>query len=419
MVVPLKTSPIVSSRQSSILLEAGTAMKKTHSCAQSFAANHALRVLCCAWALWATSALAAPQADPAAPKASPAARLVTAKQGRAIVDAAVDLDPSTPGAQDCSHLVHQIYSLAGYEYSYANSFELYAGHQKFRRVRNPQAGDLVAWPGHVGIVLEPRQHTFYSLVRSGLQAEDYQGPYWRSRGKPRFYRYVAGIAGRVESAETKQASPPRTPATAQNGNALAIAERDEPEPTSSKQAVQEASERTPVMAARNARAGESARASMPSSILISAEQLKPTADEVASAISEFGNVAANELQTDEPLRLHQPVVIFDQLRVERVEIKRDKGWAHLEIESHVRITGDGADFRRRNEKVRWELRRSEKGWTAVAPGEARYVSRDAAVRMLAAQLAQLAESDAATRHDDALIGQEARIVNLLSALLEK
>jgi len=394
-------------------------MKKTHSCAQSFVANHALRVLCCACALWATSAQAAPQADPAAPKASPAVRLVSAKQGRAIVDAAVDLDPSTPGAQDCSHVVHQIYSLAGYEYSYANSFDLYAGHQKFRRVRYPQAGDLVAWPGHVGIVLEPRQHTFYSLVRSGLQAEDYQGPYWRSRGKPRFYRYVAAIAGRVESAEAKQGSPPRPPATARNGNAVAIAERDEPEPTPSKQAVQEASERTPVMASRNARADESARESIPSSILISAEQLKPTADEVAGAISEFGNVAANELQTDEPLRLHQPVVIFDQLRVERVEIKRDKGWAHLEIESHVRITGDGADFKRRNEKVRWELRRSEKGWTAVAPREARYVPRDAAVRILAAQLAQLTESDAATRHDDALIGQEARIVNLLSALLEK
>jgi hypothetical protein len=40
------------------------------------------------------------------------------------------------------------------------------------------------------------------------------------------------------------------------------------------------------------------------------------------------------------------------------------------------------------------------------------------VRILAAQLARLAESDSAARHDDAVLGQEARIANLLSALLE-
>jgi hypothetical protein len=393
-------------------------MNKARSYAHSFTTPQFVRVICCAYVLSATSVAAAPQTDPAAPKAAPTVRLVTAKQGHAIVDAALDIDASTPGAQDCSHLVHQIYSLAGYDYPYASSFDLYAGHPKFRRVRYPQAGDLVAWPGHVGIVLEPRQHTFYSLVRSGLQAEDYQEPYWRSRGRPRFYRYVAGPGIRVESADLKHASP-QAGATKRSGNALAIAERDDPEPFPSNQTVQEASERSPVLAARNAPANESAEESIPSSILVSAEQRKPTADEVAGRISELGNVAANALQTEEPLHLQQPMVIFDDLRVQRVEVKRDKGWAHLQIESHVRIAADGVDFKRRNEKVRWELRRSENGWTVFAPGEARYVPRAAAVRALAAQLALMTQSEAATRHDDALIGQEARIVNLLGALLGK
>src|SRR5579859_2089588 len=399
------------------MLVAAVNAMKNHIYAQPLLARHALRVLCCACALWATSVNAA-QTTPAAAKPAPAVRMVSAKQGRAIVDAALQEDQPAQPSQDCSHLVHDIYSLAGYNYPYASSFELYAGHPNFRRVRYPQAGDLVAWPGHVGIVLEPRQHTFYSLVRSGLQAEDYQGPYWRSRGKPRFYRYVLGPAGRVETAQAKQVSPPRAPATARGGNASEVAERGEPENPSSKPAVQDASERTPV-ANRNARTSKSSVEPMPSSILVSAEQRKPTADEVAGAISELSNTTADALRTDDPLRLQEDVVIFDELRVERVEMKRDKGWAHLQIDSHVRIATDGADFRQRHEKTRWELRRSENGWTAIAPAGPRYVPRDAAVRILAGQLAQMTQSEDAARHEEAIIGQEARIVNLLSALLEK
>lgn len=394
-------------------------MKKAHIYAQLFLASRVVRVLCGACALWATSLKATPQTTPAVTKPAPAVRVVTAKQGRAIVDAALQEDQPARGSQDCSHLVHDIYSLAGYDYPYASSFELYAGHQNFRRVRYPQAGDLVAWPGHVGIVLEPRQHTFYSLVRSGLQAEDYQGRYWRSRGKPRFYRYVLDAVSRVEMAQAKHASPPRAPATARSSNASEVAERSEPENSSSKPAVQDASDRMPVIANRNARTGVSAEEPIPSSILISAEQRKPTADEVADGISELSNATANVLRTDEPLRLQETVVIFDELRVDRLELKRDKGWAHLQIDSHVRIAEDGADFKQRHDKTRWELRRSGNGWTAIAPAGARYVSREAAVRILAAQLAQMAQSEGAARHDEAIIGQEARIVNLLSALLEK
>lgn len=394
-------------------------MKKSYSYAQPFSASHVVRVVFCACALLATGIKAAPQEAPAAPASAPAVRLVTPKQGRAIVDAALQGDQPAGRSQDCSHLVHDIYLLAGYDYPYASSFELYAGHPNFRRVRYPQGGDLVAWPGHVGIVLEPRQHTFYSLVRSGLQAEDYQGRYWRSRGKPRFYRYVLDAVSRVEMAQAKHASPPRPPATARSSNASEVAERSEPENSSSKPTVQDASDRMPVIANRNARIGASSEEPIPSSILISAEQRKPTADEVTEGISELSNATASVLRTDEPLRLQDAVVIFDELRVDRVEVKRDKGWAHLKIESHVRIAAEGADFKQRHEKARWELRRGENGWTAMAPAGARYVPRDAAVRILAAQLAQMTQSEGAARHDEAIIGQEARIVNLLSALLEK
>jgi hypothetical protein len=68
--------------------------------------------------------------------------------------------------------------------------------------------------------------------------------------------------------------------------------------------------------------------------------------------------------------------------------------------------------------VRWQLRRDASGWVAVAPAEQTYVARDVAVRVLAAQLAEMTQSEAAAQRQENIIGQEARIANLLSALLQ-
>ena len=90
---------------------------------------------------------------------------------------------------DCSHLVHTVYEQAGFRYSYVSSSDLYHGVPEFRHVVHPQPGDLVAWPGHVGIVVNPSQKTFFSSLSSGLGVESYSSPYWKGRGTHRFYRY--------------------------------------------------------------------------------------------------------------------------------------------------------------------------------------------------------------------------------------
>jgi hypothetical protein len=101
-----------------------------------------------------------------------------------------------PGQQsrkimDCSHLVHYLYSRAGLPYDYAPSRKLYSGAQGFRHVREPRAGDLIAWRGHVGIVVDPQQHTFVSALRSGVKVASYSSRYWQKKGRPRFLRYAA------------------------------------------------------------------------------------------------------------------------------------------------------------------------------------------------------------------------------------
>ncbi|PYX90586.1 MAG: hypothetical protein DMG68_01215, partial [Acidobacteria bacterium] len=116
-------------------------------------------------------------------------RMLTADEGLAILGSALESRHHVNAHADCSHLVQSIYQRAGFPYAYSTSSELYAGVNEFRRVSRPQPGDLVVWRGHVGIVINPTQHSFFSALRSGLGVEHYDSRYWRGRGHPRFFRY--------------------------------------------------------------------------------------------------------------------------------------------------------------------------------------------------------------------------------------
>jgi cell wall-associated NlpC family hydrolase len=93
---------------------------------------------------------------------------------------------------DCSHFVQWLYEQAGLYYGYAPSRTLYAGMPGFRRVSHPLPGDLIVWPGHVGIVVDPDEQTFLSSLRSGVKTASYTSRYWKRRGRARFYRYMDG-----------------------------------------------------------------------------------------------------------------------------------------------------------------------------------------------------------------------------------
>jgi cell wall-associated NlpC family hydrolase len=173
--------------------------------------NHkrALVLALCGLAAYASSAQQLPQSTgssasnrinnkdnlrPHQPSVAP--RTLTPDDGLAVIAAALDsrlhLDPEP----DCSHLVHAIYRRAGFPYSYAPSSDLYVGTKEFRRVVHPQAGDLAVWPGHAGIVVNPAQHVFFSALRSGLGTDSYDAPYWKERGRVRFYRYIKAASTR-------------------------------------------------------------------------------------------------------------------------------------------------------------------------------------------------------------------------------
>jgi len=117
-------------------------------------------------------------------------RTLSRDDRRAVIRAALATRKHRYGEHDCSHLVHSIYERAGFPYTYAPSDDLYDGVQGFQRISRPQPADLVVWHGHVGIVLRPTQHAFFSFLSAGPGVDDYYSRYWRSRGEVRFYRYI-------------------------------------------------------------------------------------------------------------------------------------------------------------------------------------------------------------------------------------
>jgi hypothetical protein len=340
-------------------------------------------------------------------------RLLNADEGLTLVNTAWKQREQASHKPDCSHLVHQIYELSGFPYPYASSFDLYDGIDNFRRVSAPHPGDLVAWRGHVGIVIDAVEHTFYSSVRSGLRTEQYDGPYWRAQGRPRFYRYV--LLGSAELTATN-ASAPSDNSKAQTKALTVPVHReiaDAPRlgtdlPTKPESATTSLSPTSPL----------NRPFVLPSSIMVVAAANRPTKEEVGEAISELNSAAGNMLRRWPPADSERIVLVYNQLSVERLELKRDRGWVRVEVEERLSIGGERFEGKRRREKVRWELHRTPQGWQLLALANRAYVPRDVAVRVLAGQLAFLTQNEAASDDLDRSLKQQSAIVHGLSFLFD-
>jgi hypothetical protein len=346
-------------------------------------------------------------------------RLLTRDEGQAIVDAISAHHQSLRGKRakpDCSHLVNAIYDLAGFPYPYAKSADLYRGHASFVRVSAPQPGDLIVWRGHVGLVLDSRQHFFYSSLRSGLDSEDYTSAYWRKRGTPRFYRYRSAsdqailTARQVEPRNSAEGSF-RTQLVSQSTTdepRKNVTSRDSLEPLST------SDDDSPIQHVSNAQ--ENNRTA-PSNISINLGNKKPTTEQLKESISKTYQSVSQGLSADSLLHSKSTVVIFTQLRVERLEFKGKHGWADVSIDTEATLTAGALDKENRHDQQRWELQRAKTGWTIVAPTQNVYVPRAFAVRIFAQQLAQLTDQNSTSV--SASDSQQGRLASLLNTLLNK
>src|SRR5580698_9109311 len=303
----------------------------------------------------------------------PALRLLSADEGLAVLSAALESRANSDSESDCSHLVHAIYERAGFPYSYASSSSLYAGKAEFQRVARPQPGDLVVWPGHVGIAIDPAQHSFFSSLRSGLGVEPYDSPYWKERGRPRFLRYVtdAPAANRVAFSSGES-------------NLKTVANTD-PRPLSSRNmsydVTLDGSDRAQTQA-------DPAR-KVPSVGAIHSG--RPTPGEVTDALEPIFSETGERLRGLDMLNPSKPLMVFDQLSVERVHLQRDRGWAEVRIEGAWKLSTQKTNSIKHNEWQRWPILRKHDAWEVTIPSEAIYIRSDVAVRVLAHQLSALTD----------------------------
>jgi hypothetical protein len=184
-----------------------------------FSANKLAALTLCGFALCLCTAAEQPQTQkaesldtisfPQNSRPRPAGVALSPDDGLTVIAAALDARLQASRQRDCSHLVHAIYVLAGFPYAYASSSDLYAGADDFQRVTHPQPGDLVVWPGHVGIAVNPAQNVFFSRLRHGSGIDSYAARYWNQRGQVRFYRYlksapIRGAGTRLVSSQRRK-----------------------------------------------------------------------------------------------------------------------------------------------------------------------------------------------------------------------
>ena len=368
------------------------------------------QVILCAlvWVLSSALAFAQQSRSPAHGPDKTTPRLLTSNDGLAILSAALESRHRPSANPDCSHLVHAIYEKAGYPYAYQSSRDLYAGVPEFRRVQNPQPGDLIVWRGHAGIVIDPSQHSFFSALRSGFGVNLWDSPYWRHRGSPRFLRYLAQgqqladskTDSTVKSAGLHVADPSGSAAPLAQQDARAEEPLNDAEPGKT---VESATERTAMPAAAP---------TFPTSAFI--HPARPKSAQVNVALMDALNAAAQSLQANYQLDPAQSIFVFDRIEIQKVSLKDSYGWADVRITGPASVEGNNADLKKHSERHRWVLVRHDRNtWELSLPADVIYLPRDAASRILAHQLATLTDTDSENPADHAKKVQLARLLNVL------
>jgi len=326
-------------------------------------------------------------------------RLLTRAEGVALVDRALEYSASSPRL-DCSHLVHEVLTTTGLAYPYATSHEIFAGIPQFRRVRSAQPGDLIVWPGHVGLVVDTERSEFLSSKGSGVGTDNYSSEYWQTRGRPRFYRYVVGGATELAGLGSIPArSGGTTPA---HGAVVPTEAPTQASGRSSARLVEPVSSPQSVF-------NHVIRDDVPPSMQIATGHGKPKKGDVEDAVSALINAPVSLLDAENRGRM--PVVLLGNVQVVAVHIKGDKGWAGVRGNARL-AAADGSWGKATVQEFRWELRREQNGWRVFMPRDRLYVSQDEAIAVLAKQLSVLsAAPDQVTRRRE--MSRLAAALNLL------
>jgi NlpC/P60 family len=339
---------------------------------------------------------------PASPE-TPEPRTLARTEGRKILATIPRVDVESESETDCSHLVHDVYEQAGFPYDYVTSRELYIGSTNFTRVRVPQAGDLVVWRGHVGIVIDPKQRSFFSFVRSGPDTQFYDSPYWRSRGNARFFRYVTRTplhAGRTLEDAGHANHQPLQGSNRSSENHVP-SELANPTPARTSHPVSTVDSFGPTAAEAS------------HEIVLQVAGKSPSPEEVIAAFVEMNQGSGEFLRTHSLNNLGKFTVVYREVRISTVQIKGKRGTALVRVES-LGVLGDvqmGSQLRWREQSL--DLEKTKRGWVMSPVQNAAYVNREVAMKVLSARLADLAKNTDTTPQQEREQKQIILFLNLL------
>jgi len=302
-----------------------------------------------------------------------ARRLLTWSEGVQVINVAWKNLSKFDSEIDCSHLVNQIYEQAGLHYDYATSNQLYDGVDAFERVRSPQPADLIVWPGHVGVIVNPQEHSFYSSLNSGLKIDSYDAPVWRARGPARFFRLVVQNADPMRSTTTEVLT-----ARAENdGTNSAPNDHQAPATLVSTK---------PKLVSKT------------TSDEIFLKWDRPKKTQVQTALLQAWNSPSEDRQ--DKWQEASQVVIVETLKVERISLSRSTGTLLARIKSAARLTPDEIQIQPSTAAVTFRLVRGQNGWKVENPIGRMYLAGDAAVVAISEHLATIAR-ESASREEQA------------------
>jgi hypothetical protein len=334
------------------------------------------------------------------------ARLASPQEGEAIVQAAWQLRRGLFPKPDCSHFVHAIYAQAGFLYTYAASRAVFAGIEGFRRVTRPQSGDVIVWQGHIGIVIDPKEHSFYSSVTAGFAIQSYQSRYWTGRGNPRFYRVLVDV---------EQSPPPllaslalHTPARAQVLSSLMQSLLAQPPVLMHSEAPQmlAQSNNSESPALKDDTAQVRMAQAEEERVIHSIIEDRPVQTEVIAAATNDTHISDQVLVTSRPALAKKDVLaalrrsvdtngerllqtgsfdsqpsvsVVDSLKIVAINVQGNTGFADLEVKQMGTFEYGKAIPARTTARLHVILSRKEQGWVLAMPQDLICLNRDLAV----------------------------------------
>jgi hypothetical protein len=335
-------------------------------------------------------------------------RLASAQEGEAIVQAAWELRRGLFPKPDCSHFVHAVYTQAGFLYEYAASRAIFAGIDGFRRVTKPQSGDVIVWQGHIGIVIDPKEHSFYSSVTAGFAIQSYQSRYWIGRGIPRFYRFVVSdLTGppalpanfslrRSTSVQVlsrlTQSLPVQTPMLMHLETAQILPQSDSSESSALESAqvrLAQTQEQRPVVEDLPAQIRARELATNDTQIsdqLLVTSRPSPAKKEVLAAVRRSVDADGERLLQGGSLDSQPSVGVVDHFKIVAINLEGNSGLADLEVKQMGALQYGKAIPRRTTARRHVILSRQEQGWVLVMPADLICLDRYLAVMALAEHL---------------------------------